>query len=109
MRVREHEKEATDLMQKTMVDKKTITTLREVGIDGYFNLVICPCRWGSLTSGLYGNGDFLLLDSRSIVISHYTSLCQWGYLATDLYVNGDLLLLVSMSMGVSYFWSLCQW
>ena len=98
MRVREHEKEATDLMQKTMVDKKTITTLREVGINGYFNLVICPCQWGSITSGLYVNGDFLLLDSMSIVISHYTSLCQWGYLASGLYVNGDHSLLNSMSM-----------
>lgn len=30
MRVREHEKEASELTQKSMTDKKTITTLREV-------------------------------------------------------------------------------
>ena len=80
MRVREHEKEATDLMQKTMVDKKTITTLREVGIDGYFNLVRCPCQWGFLTSGLYVNGDLLLLVSMSMEIIHYLTLCQWYFL-----------------------------
>ena len=86
MRVREHEKEATDLMQKTMVDKKTITTLREVSIDG----------------------SLLRLVSMSIGISYFWSLCQWESLTSGLYVNGDLLLLIFMSMGISSFWSLCQ-
>jgi len=30
VRVKEHEKEANDLMQKTIMDKKTIKDLREV-------------------------------------------------------------------------------